>query len=117
MYVIMGATGNIGSKLAHILLDRGETIRVIGRSVQRLAPFTERGAEAAAGDAADSAFLARTFKGADAVFALIPPNYAAPDFRAFYNKIGESIAGAIESSGVKHVVFLSSIGYVRNTAA
>ena len=34
MYVIMGATGNIGSKLANILLDKGEKVKVIGRSAE-----------------------------------------------------------------------------------
>jgi hypothetical protein len=42
MYVIMGATGNIGSKLANILLDKGEPIRVIGRSAKRLQSFITR---------------------------------------------------------------------------
>ena len=77
---------------------------------KRLASLTNRGAEAAVGDAADPAFLTSAFRGATAVFALIPPNYAAPNFRAFYNQIGNSIAKAIQDSGVKDVVFLSSIG-------
>ena len=31
MYAITGATGNIGSKVAEILLAKGEKVRVIGR--------------------------------------------------------------------------------------
>jgi uncharacterized protein YbjT (DUF2867 family) len=110
MYVIMGATGNIGSKLANTLLDEGEKVRVIGRSPERLQPLLDRGAEAAVGDVSDAAFLTEAFKGVEAVFALIPPNYAAEDFRAEYNAIGANIAEAIQESGVEHVVFLSSIG-------
>jgi len=110
MYVIMGTTGNIGSKLANILLDKGEKVKVIGRSAERLKPFVDHGAEAAVGDVSDTAFLTNTFKGADAVFALIPPNYAADDFRAEYNAVGANIVKAIQESGVKHVLFLSSVG-------
>jgi uncharacterized protein YbjT (DUF2867 family) len=106
----MGATGNIGSKLASHLLDEGEKVRVIGRSQERLQPLLDRGAEAAVGDVSDAAFLTEAFKGAEAVFALIPPNYAAEDFRAEYNAVGANIAAAIQESGVEHVVFLSSIG-------
>ena len=62
MYVVMSATGNIGSKLAHILLDKGEKVRVIGRSSERLTPFIGRGAEAAVGDVSDAEFLTNTFK-------------------------------------------------------
>lgn len=110
MYVIMGATGNIGSKLANILLEKGEEIKVIGRSAERLKPFVDHGAEAAVGDISDAVFLTNTFKGADAVFAMIPPNYTTDNFRGFYNEIGANIVKAIQASGVENVVFLSSLG-------
>lgn len=110
MYVIMGATGNIGSKLAKILLDKGKKITVIGRSALRLQPFVDRGALAAIGDMTDTGFLTNAFKGADAVFAMIPPNYQTKNFRNDYNEMGDNIVEAIKGSGVKHVVFLSSHG-------
>ena len=110
MYVIMGATGNIGSKLANILLDRGKKVKVIGRSAERLKPFVDRGAETEVGDVADVRFLTNAYKGADAVFALIPPAYTATDFRGYYNEIGSNIVKAIQKSDVKHVLFLSSHG-------
>jgi len=110
MYVIMGATGNIGSKLANILLDKGEKVKVIGRSAERLKPFVDHGAEAAVGDVSDVGFLTKVFKGADAVFALIPPAYTANDFRGYYNEIGANIVQSLQESGVKHVLFLSSLG-------
>jgi len=110
MYVIMGATGNIGSKLANILLDRGEKVKVIGRSAARLKPFVDQGAEAAVGDVSDVGFLANAFEGANALFALIPPAYTESDVRGYYNEIGDNIVKAIQGSGVKHVLFLSSIG-------
>lgn len=96
MYVIMGATGNIGSKLANILLDKGEKVSVIGRSAERLQPFLDRGAMTAIGDIVDVKFLTNTFKGADAVFAMIPPNYQTKNFRKDYNEIGDHIVKAIQ---------------------
>ncbi len=110
MYVIMGATGNIGSKLANLLLDNGKKVKVIGRSAERLKQFVDHGAETAAGEVSDVGFLTNVFKGADAVFALIPPPYTANDFRGYYNEIGGNIVKAIQVSGVKYVVFLSSHG-------
>ena len=110
MYAIMGATGNIGSKLANILLDKGERVTAIGRSAGRLKSFIARGAEVAVGDISDVRYLTNVFKGADAVFALIPPAYTAKDFRGYYNEIGSNLVQAIQKSGVKHVLFLSSIG-------
>jgi len=110
MLTIMGATGNIGSKLADRLLQKNQRVKVIGRSADRLQPFVDRGATAAAGDAGDSDFLSEAFSGSEAVFAMIPPDYATQDFRQYQNEIGRQIATAIEKSGVSHVVNLSSHG-------
>jgi len=110
MLVITGATGKTGSKITELLLDKGHGVRVIGRDAGKLKGFTAKGAEAAVGDMADKAFLAKAFSGADAVFALIPPNFGAVDFRAYQKTIGESVAAAVKVSGVKYVVNLSSQG-------
>lgn len=110
MLTIMGATGNIGSKLAYRLLDKHQDVKVIGRSADRLQPFVDRGATAVMGDAADSEFLSQAFADSNAAFVMIPPDYAAQDFRKYQNEIGRQIATAIKKSGVKHVVNLSSHG-------
>jgi uncharacterized protein YbjT (DUF2867 family) len=110
MYAITGATGNIGSTAAEIMLARGEKVRVIGRDAARLRTLVNKGAEAAVGDLKDTAFLAEAFSGASAVFAMIPPNYAAANFRGYQNDIGRSIFDAVTKSGVKYVVNLSSQG-------
>ena len=110
MYVIMGATGNIGSKLADILLDKGKKVKAIGRSAERLQPFVDHGAIPAVGDVSDVEFLTHTFKAADVVFALIPPNYQTKNFRNDFNVMGDNIVKAIQASGIQHVVFLSSHG-------
>jgi uncharacterized protein YbjT (DUF2867 family) len=110
MYAIIGATGNIGSKTTEILLSRGEKVRVIGRDAAKLRQFVNKGAEAAVGNVKVTAFLEEAFAGVDAVFAMIPPNYIATDFRGYQNEIGTSIAKAITRAGVKHVVNLSSQG-------
>jgi len=62
------------------------------------------------GDLRDAGFLTTAFAGATAVFAMIPPHYTAADFRSYQNETGASIAAAIQNSGVRHVVNLSSQG-------
>lgn len=110
MYVITGATGHIGSRIAELLLDRGEQVRVISRVAAHLQPLVDRGAEPAIGDLRDSGFLTEAFRGARGIFAMIPPNYSATDFRTFQNQVGESIATAIRFAEVECVVNLSSQG-------
>lgn len=110
MYVICGATGNIGGKITNMLLNAGKEVRVISRSRERLQTFIDRGAEPWVGSLEDTGFLTKAFTGATAVFAMEPPNLQADDYRTYTNKIGTSISTAIEKSGVKQVVNLSSIG-------
>lgn len=110
MYAITGATGNIGSKVAVALLARGERVRVIGRDIIKLQRFVDQGAEAAVGDLHDADFLTRAYKGANAVFAMIPPNHSVRFFRAYQNIVGMNISTAIREAGVQFVVNLSSQG-------
>ena len=110
MIVITGATGKTGSAVAEALIAKGQKVRVMGRDAAKLKGFTAKGAEAAVGDLGDRAFLTKTFKGADAVYVLIPPNLGVADFRAYQKQIGETIVAAIKGSGVEYVVHLSSQG-------
>jgi uncharacterized protein YbjT (DUF2867 family) len=110
MYVLMGANGNITSRAARALLQQGHAVRVIGRSEATLAPLRALGAELAIGDAQQADFLTRAFTGATAVYAMIPPDYAAPDMRRSQALFGTAIAAAIAQAGVKRVINLSSVG-------
>lgn len=110
MYVLMGANGNIAAKAAQELLGQGRKVRVIGRNAANLKGLERAGAELAVGDGLDAGFLSQAFKGATAVYAMIPPDYASPDFRAYQNRIGAAIARAVADSGVRRVVNLSSGG-------
>jgi len=110
MITIVGATGHTGKLVAERLLAKGEKIRVIGRDAGRLAALVARGAEAAVGDAGDAAFLERAFKGADAVYTLLPPDAAAPSLRAVQDRVGEATVRALRAAGTRFVVFLSSQG-------
>jgi uncharacterized protein YbjT (DUF2867 family) len=110
MYVVTGATGNTGRVIANRLLDQGKKVRVIGRNRERLQPFVARGAEAFVADLTDQAAVKQAFAGANAVYAMIPPNVASPDLRAEQRRVTAAIAAALEQAGVEHTVTLSSIG-------
>jgi uncharacterized protein YbjT (DUF2867 family) len=110
MISVMGASGHTGRAIVEHLLKAGESVRALGRSAEKLAPLEAAGAEVRTGDAADARFLADAFRGADAVYTLLPPDVVSPDYRALQDAQGEGIVQAVRASGVKHVVMLSSIG-------
>jgi uncharacterized protein YbjT (DUF2867 family) len=110
MYVVLGASGHTGSVVAQTLLKKGEKVRAVGRSKDRLAPLASQGAEAFVADAADAQALTKAFQGARAVYALLPPNLNTDDFVGYQGRVSDAIAKAVETARVTHVLALSSIG-------
>lgn len=113
MFAVMGASGNIGSKISDNLLSKGEKVKVLGRSMERLQRFLDKGAKAFVGNALDSSFLLDAFRNSTAVFTMIPRDNTVHNLRAYDNEMGQSIANAIKQSHVKYVVNLSSLSAYR----
>lgn len=109
-FVICGATGNVGSRIAETLLAAGESVRVIGRERVRLGPLAAKGAEPWPGDIGDAAFLQKAFAGTRGAFVLIPPKFDAPDFRRYQSRVVDTLVSTVSKAGVPRVVALSSIG-------
>jgi uncharacterized protein YbjT (DUF2867 family) len=109
-FVVCGATGKIGFRIAENLLAAGVTVRIIGRERVRLGPLASKGAESWPGDIGDTAFLEKAFSGARGAFILIPPRYDAPDIREYQDRLGASLVAALSKAKVPRIVALSSIG-------
>ena len=110
MYVITGATGNIGKVIALELLSKGKKVRVIGRTSDKLKELIAKGAEAFAGNVYDADFVNKAFKDATAVYCMIPPNPHAIDFRKDQQTVAHNYVNAVKSNNVKYALLLSSIG-------
>ncbi len=110
MYTIFGATGNIGSVITRVLLEKGEQVRVVGRNAGKLQKYVQKGAEAFVGDVSDEAAMAQALSGARAGFLMIPPNPTSPDYRAEQERVSDSIAAAVKKSALHYAVNLSSFG-------
>jgi len=108
--IVTGSLGNIGRPLARDLVQKGHDVTVISSNKDRHRDIESLGARAAIGSLEDAGFLASVFAGADALFAMVPPNFAAPDPIGHYVNIGNSYAQAIVESEIKRVVQLSSWG-------
>jgi uncharacterized protein YbjT (DUF2867 family) len=110
MYVVTGATGNSGQVVAQRLLKAGKKVRAIGRNAERLQRLSALGAEPCICPLENSAALAKAFAGAEAVYAMVPPNPVAEDYRRRQDVITDALAAALAAAKVKHVVSLSSFG-------
>lgn len=110
MYIVTGATGNTGKPLALALLGAGKKVRIISRNAEKARELTAKGAELILGDHADPAVCMKAFQGATAVYAMIPVDWAVPDYFGYQKRYIDALTGAMEKSGVQYVVSLSSVG-------
>jgi uncharacterized protein YbjT (DUF2867 family) len=110
MFVIMGATGNTGSAVAETLLSWKQPVRIVVRSADKTASWKAKGAEIAVASLDDVSALTKAFEGANGLYLLVPPNYGASLWLADQRARMDRAAEAVKSSGIGHVVFLSSVG-------
>lgn len=110
MFVLLGASGHTGHVVANNLLARGQKVRVVGRNSAHLQPLASKGAEPFIADVSDAGALAKAFQQADAAYVMIPPNPTSKDPLGYSERVSDAIAAAVQKSGAKNVVALSSIG-------
>jgi uncharacterized protein YbjT (DUF2867 family) len=108
--IVTGSLGNISKPLATELVRQGHAVTVISSQPDRRAAIEALGATAAIGSFEDADFLAATFVGAEAVYAMVAGGQREPDSRAYFQRIGRHYAQAIRQAGVRRVVQLSSWG-------
>lgn len=108
--VILGATGTVGSKISEILLNEGHEVKLIARHTDKLEKYRNLGAEIIAGDITDVQVLTNAFKSADSAFVLLPDNVKAENTRAYQRQVTGRLIEAIERSGIKYIVNMSSVG-------
>ena len=111
MYVVTGATGNTGHIVAAQLLAKGQKVRAIGRSAERLRAIAAEGAEPFLADLTDQAALTKAFTSARVVYAMIPPPPPGVEsYRVYQDRISDAISGALAAAQVPYALTLSSVG-------
>lgn len=99
MYLIVGATGNVGSHVVDQLLAAGKRVRVFTRDASKVASLGDR-VEVAIGDLSHPGTLAHAFAGVEAAFLM----NGVLDINLF----GEILATA-KATGKPRIVFLSTL--------
>lgn len=115
--VLTGSLGNISRPLAIALVKAKHDVTVISSKAEKAGDIKAIGATPAIGDVSDSNFLQQVFTGADLVYTMVPPTFAATDWKGYIANIGKQYATAIKNAGVKKVLNLSSIGAELATGA
>jgi uncharacterized protein YbjT (DUF2867 family) len=110
MYAITGITGNVGGATARALLKAGKKVRGVVRNQAKAAHWEKAGVELVVADMNDASALTDAFRGCEAVFVLVPPNFdPLPEFPEA-KAIGATLKSTLEVARPGRVVYLSTIG-------
>lgn len=110
---VLGSLGNINRHFLPRLIAENHDVTVVTSSVERISQIEEIGAKAAVGNMNNADFLTETFKNSDVVYLMISAAGGAgneQNLDTAMEKQAAIFAQAIQNSGVKNVVNLSSIG-------
>lgn len=111
MFLVAGVSGNTGSRVADLLLSRGEQVRVVVRDEAKGAPWKAKGCEVAVGSLRDPAFVSGAFEGIASAYLLIPPTVDSDDPIAAGKAVIDGYVEALsQNDHLETVAFLSSLG-------
>lgn len=105
--IVTGSLGNISKPLAETLVGQGHDIIVVSSDPKKQAVIEALGANAAIGSIADVGFLTNTFKGADAVYAMIPLSFTEPDLGDYLRRMAQNYVKALKADKTKRIVVMS----------
>ncbi len=111
--VLTGSLGHISKPLTEKLIQKGHSVTVISSKAGKQKDIEALGAKAAIGSIDDADFLITSFKGADIVYLMEPPiNFfdQTADVETYWTNIAHNYVRAVLESGVKRIIYLSSIG-------
>lgn len=106
---VVGATGRIGARLTHTLLEQGHQVKALSRGGPGLDALVALGAEPVIGSFdLGTGDLATFFRDADAAFLMVKTDWN--DLHGHYPKVARRFVDALRGSSVKLAVSLSAIG-------
>ncbi|GAB4044692.1 NmrA family NAD(P)-binding protein [Spirosoma jeollabukense] len=110
MYIILGATGHVGSVVAQLLLDQGEDVTIITHDALKKEEWQQKGATVAIADVHEANQLRTVFQRGKRLFVLNPPAPITTDTAQEERKSVQSILATLPDSGIEKIVVESTYG-------
>lgn len=112
MYLIVGATGNLGGAITHMLLAQGKPVRILARPQSNYQPLVAAGAQAVLGDLKERVSLDPACQGADVVIttANSAQRGGADNPQTVDLEGNRNLIDAARAAGVKQFIFVSVAG-------
>jgi uncharacterized protein YbjT (DUF2867 family) len=105
---IVGASGYVGSRLAHYLSGQGREVVAMGRTLDRLP--VGPGIDRRSVDLSDVTATAKALRGVTVAYYLVHAMADTPDFAAQDRRLARAFTEAATAAGVDRVVYLGGLG-------
>jgi uncharacterized protein YbjT (DUF2867 family) len=110
MFIVLGATGHVGSEVARQLLAAGEAVTVVSRNKEKVEGLQKLGAKIEILDVSDVAALRAVFRKGQRAFLLNPPADPSIDTDAEEHRTLGAIVEALDGAGLEKLVLQSTYG-------
>jgi uncharacterized protein YbjT (DUF2867 family) len=110
MFVILGASGNIGSQVVTSLRAADQPVLAVLHSATKAEAMKATGIEAVVADVGDSHALRAVFRRGKRAFLVNPPGDTGADSNALELATSRSITDALAGSGLQKIVLASTYG-------
>jgi uncharacterized protein YbjT (DUF2867 family) len=110
MYLVTGATGQIGRRVVRLLRERDQPVRTFVRLSSRYGQLENRGAEIFIGDLREDRDIQKACKG---VQYIISTHGSGSDAQALDYRANIELIDQAKENGVQHFVFISVLGVDR----
>ncbi|MEU6599629.1 NmrA family NAD(P)-binding protein [Streptomyces flaveolus] len=113
LFVVTAATSDTGYAVVRGLLDSGSAVVAVGRDIERLRPYAERGARTHVSPLDDADRLSAVLHGATGAFVMLAPGIlpTSTDFQAYQRALIAAQAQAVQEAyrhgSLRRVVTLS----------
>jgi uncharacterized protein YbjT (DUF2867 family) len=108
--LLTGATGYVGGRLLHRLVQEGFPVRCLTRRPELLTKLAPRAVEIVAGDLLEPASLTVALAGVQIAYYLVHSMDTAGSFEELDRRAASNFATAAAKAGVRHIVYLSGLG-------
>ncbi len=115
--LLTGASGYVGGRLLHRLVQDGFPVRCLTRRPEFLATLVPRDVEIVAGDLLELESLTVAMAGVRIAYYLVHSMDGTGNFEEVDRRAASNFATAAAKAGVRHIIYLSGLGSGQNLSA
>lgn len=110
MNIVLGATGQIGTRLVANLIKKGQPVRAVVRNSEKARQLEKLGVEVKIADFLNKKELNKAFEGGKTVLLITPENPKSENQINLVRRMIRNFRNAVQVTGINRIIGLSTMG-------